>query len=72
MDRNRHNLKKQNMEQILMNITKQENGHDIVVSVKIDDENKFAKVSKADTNTEKDTEFITALELLIDDYRKEQ
>lgn len=60
------------MEQILMNITKQENGHDIIVSVKIDEENKFAKVSKADTNTEKDTEFITALELLIDDYRKEQ
>jgi hypothetical protein len=59
------------MEQILMNITKQENGHDIVVSVKIDEENKFAKVSKSDTNTEKDTEFITALELLIDDYRKE-
>ena len=70
MDRNKHNLKKQDMEQILMNITKQENGHDIVVSVKIDEENKFAKVSKADTNTEKDTEFITALELLIDDYRK--
>ncbi len=60
------------MEQILMNITKQENGHDIVVSVKIDEENKFTKVSKADTNTEKDTEFITALELLIDNYRKEQ
>lgn len=60
------------MEQILMNITKQENGHDIVVSVKIDEENKFAKVSKADTNKEKDTEFITALELLIDNYRKEQ
>lgn len=58
------------MEQILMNITKQENGHDIVISVKIDDENKFAKVSKADTNSEKDTEFIKALELLIDDYRK--
>lgn len=72
MDRNKHNLKKQDMEQILMNITKQENGHDIVVSVKIDEENKFAKVSKADTNTEKDNEFITALELLIDDYRKEQ
>mgnify|MGYP003614423383 CR=1 FL=1 len=72
MDGNRHNLKKQDMEQILMNITKQENGHDIVVSVKIDEENKFAKVSKADTNTEKDTEFITALELLIDNYRKEQ
>ena len=35
------------MEQILMNITKQENGHDIVVSVKIDEENKFAKVSKS-------------------------
>ena len=58
------------MEQILMNITKQENGHDIVVSVKIDEENKFAKVSKADTNTEKDNKFITALELLIDDYRE--
>ena len=71
MDRNKHNLKKQAMEQILMNITKQENGHDIVVSVKIDEENKFAKVSKADTNTEKDNEFITALELLIDNYRKE-
>ena len=55
-----------------MNITKQENGHDIVVSVKIDEENKFAKVSKADTNTEKDTEFITALELLIDNYREEK
>ena len=54
-----------------MNITKQENGHDIVVSVKIDEKNKFAKVSKADNNTEKDIEFITALELLIDDYRKE-
>ena len=60
------------MEQILMNITKQENGHDIVVSVKIDEENKFAKVSKADTNTEKDTEFIRALELLITNYREEK
>ena len=35
------------------------------------EENKFAKVSKSENNTEKDIEFITALELLIDDYRKD-